>query len=145
MKGVAVFQKINGKVIFVQDTPTSEVSVSGQVPSLKNKKHGFHIHEYGDITSCKTCGGHWNPFNKPHGGRNDPNSHAGDLGNITNKRFYFKTNKITLFGDNSIIGRTVVVHENEDDLGFGGHDDSLTTGHAGKRLDCAVIGIKKKL
>ena len=32
---------------------------------------------------CKGCGSHFNPYNKPHGGRHDKNSHAGDLGNIT--------------------------------------------------------------
>jgi len=29
----------------------------------------------------------------------------------------------------------------EDDLGLGGHDDSKTTGHAGGRVACGVIGI----
>ena len=43
----------------------------------------------------------------------------------------------------NIIGRAIVIHKGEDDCGKGGHDDSLTTGHAGGRLDCAVIGICK--
>ena len=50
--------------------------------------------------------------------------------------------KITLFGDveDSIVGRSIVIHKDEDDNGKGGHDDSLITGHAGARLDCAVLG-----
>ena len=43
----------------------------------------------------------------------------------------------------NIIGRSLIIHEDEDDCGKGGHSDSLTTGHAGKRLDCAVIGMCK--
>ena len=35
------------------------------------------------------------------------------------------------------------VHAGEDDLGRGGHEDSKTTGHAGGRLSCGVIGIAK--
>ncbi len=30
-------------------------------------------------------------------------------------------------------------HADPDDLGLGGQSDSLTTGHAGKRLACGVI------
>ena len=85
--------------------------------------------------------------NKDHGGRHDENSNAGDLGNITGKEdgkatFAFKTKKFTLFGDvtKSVIGRSIVIHEHHDDNGKGGFHDSLVTGHAGGRLDCAVIG-----
>ena len=46
-----------------------------------------------------------------------------------------------LTGPNSIVGRACVVHSGEDDLGTGGHDDSKTTGHAGGRLGCGVIGV----
>ena len=70
------------------------------------------------------CGGHWNPHNKQHGGRNDDESHAGDLGNITaNEKkianFRFTTSKLTLFGDveDSIVGRSIVIHKDEDDNG----------------------------
>ena len=36
------------------------------------------------------------------------------------------------------------VHADEDDLGRGGFEDSKTTGHAGGRLACGVIGLGKK-
>ena len=150
LKGIAVFQKkLVGYVSFIQDTSSKEVRVNGMIKNLKPGKHGIHIHRFGNLLSadCKSCGGHFNPKNKQHGGRYDKNSHAGDLGNITaNKngvaKFRFVlNNKITLKGVNSIYGRSIVIHKDEDDLGKGGHCDSLTTGHAGARIDCAVIGI----
>jgi Cu-Zn family superoxide dismutase len=70
------------------------------------------------------------------------------LGNIpavtgaeTNVEIY--DNQIPLSGPNSIIGRSIVVHEGADDLGKGGFPDSLTTGHAGGRLACGIIGMTK--
>ena len=61
----------------------------------------------------------------------------------------------TLFGNDTIIGRTVVIHTGEDDLGLGGlndkgeiidaavHRESLKTGNAGGRMACAIIGFAK--
>ena len=150
MKTKAVFQnKLKGYVIFEQKNKNAPVKVRGHIEKLKPPgKHGFHIHTFGDLesTDCMKCGGHWNPENKDHGGRYDEESHAGDLGNITANKdgisnFRFETDKIQIFGDveKSIIGRSVI-HKDMDDCGKGGHADSLITGHAGARLDCAVIG-----
>ena len=118
----------------------------------KDGEHGFHIHTSGDLRAadCSKCGGHWNPKGAKHGGReqNAFESHAGDLGNATfvdgkcTERF--QTSKLTLYGDESIIGRSIVVHKDRDDLGQGTGsraNESQKTGNAGARWDCAVIGV----
>lgn len=157
LKGIAVFQnKLSGYVSFIQSKNSDggsngnrEVRVNGLIKGLKKGKHGIHIHRYGNLMSvnCKGCGGHFNPHGKQHGCRYDKNSHAGDLGNISANekgiakfRFVLK-DKITMKGKHSIFGRSIVIHEGVDDLGKGGHSDSLTTGHSGGRVDCAVIGV----
>jgi superoxide dismutase, Cu-Zn family len=153
MKAIAVFQgKLKGSYVsFKQDEPESPVKVSGHIENLSPGKHGLHVHQFGNLLSsdCMNCGGHFNPTNEEHGSRSGANSHAGDFGNITANQdrcstFYFTTLKISLFdGELSVIGRSLVIHADEDDLGKGGLPDSLITGHSGKRLDCAVIGYDK--
>ena len=142
MKAIAVFH--GGSVVkFVQSNPNGFVSVKGKIIGLPRGKHGFHIHEYGDLSGkgCMTAGSHFNPKGHLHGGLRDEKSHAGDLGNVENGPVNFRTKKFSLYGKNSVIGRSLIIHEDADDLGRGGHSDSTTTGHAGKRIDCAVIGI----
>jgi len=153
MKAIAVFQGKLKKshVVFSQSSPDKPVKIDYSVYNLPcNSKHGFHIHTFGNLLSndCSKCGGHWNPEQKTHGSLRSRESHAGDLGNIhTDANGYshstFTTSKITLFGNKSIIGRSVVIHSREDDLGKGNNPDTLITGNAGSRLDCAVIGFMK--
>ncbi|XP_008198346.1 superoxide dismutase-like protein isoform X1 [Tribolium castaneum] len=136
---------IDGKITFTQ---TAEgVQVEGVINGLPKGKHGFHIHEKGALgDSCKDAGGHFNPDKKDHGAPEDAVRHVGDLGNIIadDKKVAhvnISDKIISLNGEHSIIGRAVVVHEGEDDLGKGNFNDSKTTGHAGARLVCGVIGI----
>lgn len=139
--------KVKGTVNFKQ-TPNNLI-IKYNIINLNDGKHGFHIHKCGDITKgCSSGCEHFNPFNKNHGSLNSSESHAGDLGNIISKNGISKgviiTNKISINPEskNSIIGRMIIVHDDQDDLGLGNNKDSLKTGNAGKRLACGIIGIK---
>ncbi|VDM91964.1 unnamed protein product, partial [Onchocerca ochengi] len=132
------------------DSGGSITTISGSVSGLTPGLHGFHVHQYGDQTNgCTSAGGHYNPYGKTHGDPNDRIKHIGDLGNIVAgangvAEVYINSYHIKLRGPLSVIGRSLVVHENPDDLGQGTgsmREESLKTGNAGSRLACAVIGI----
>ncbi|MBB6430146.1 superoxide dismutase family protein [Algisphaera agarilytica] len=123
-------------------------SVSGLNP---NQKHGFHIHEFGDISdpAGKATGGHYNPQGHDHALPHDHGAghghaharHAGDLGNLQadadgNATFDQTFDNISVFDDdfNPIIGRGVIIHAQPDDGG-------QPTGNAGARISQGVIGV----
>ena len=136
---VKLTQTEGGKCKIVAD-------IEGLTPGL----HGFHIHVFGNLTQgCKTAGPHWNPLGKTHGGPEKEMRHFGDLGNVTagedgKAHYELEDHLVTLFGEHTVYGRSFVVHANVDDLGEGGHELSGTTGNAGGRLACGVIGISDK-
>jgi superoxide dismutase, Cu-Zn family len=71
---------------------------------------------------------------------------VGDLGNInvddTGVAVVLITDsKIQLLGPHSIVGRSIVVYAGADDMGRGGHENSLTTGNTGPRIAAGVIGL----
>jgi len=150
-KAVCVLKsdKVNGVVNFVQEG--SSVKVTGSIDGLAPGQHGFHVHQFGDNTDgCTSAGPHFNVDGSTHGAPEDPKGerHAGDLGNVVadadgKANINISDSLISLCGDNSILGRTVVVHADVDDLGKGGHELSKATGNAGGRLACGVIGICK--
>ena len=55
--------------------------------------------------------------------------------------FELEDDLVMIYGENSVVGRSFVVHADVDDLGDGGHELSPTTGNAGARLACGVIGL----
>lgn len=141
---------IKGEVVFTQHSNIDKCIIEYNIRGLSDGKHGFHIHESGNlINGCDSACAHFNPYNKNHGSLNSKERHAGDLGNIVSKN---KVSKGKLIAKDislnnkktNIIGRTIIIHQDEDDLGKGKLDkkeESLKTGNAGKRIACGVIGI----
>ena len=133
---------VSGTITF---TKTEQgVKVVADIQGLAKGKHGFHIHECGDCTDADgtSAGGHFNPMGKSHGAPMDMMRHAGDMGNIEaddsgKAHLDYVDTTISLSGESSIIGHSIIVHKNEDDL------KTQPTGNAGARVACGVIGIGK--
>jgi len=140
-----IYPKISGTVYF--EEIDGGVRVDYRIRGLYDGPHGFHIHEYGDLTDgCTSACAHFNPDNMTHGGLDTKIRHFGDLGNIESKDRLAEGSLFLPDGrlDSSkygILGRMIIVHADRDDLGNGGDEESLKTGNAGKRLACGVIGL----
>lgn len=139
--------KVSGHVIFSEMPHLNKTKIQVNLSGLTEGLHGFHIHEAGNIENqCKGCCAHFNPYNKTHGGMDDKVRHVGDLGNVKADKngivSEVKYDKLIKLRGNkaNIIGRSVVVHTGEDDLGKGDNEESLKTGNAGGREACGVIG-----
>lgn len=129
VSGVVSFSQVEGGMLVTAD-------IRGLTPG----KHGFHIHEHGDCSAAdgSSAGGHFNPLNKPHGGPVSKERHMGDLGNLEANELGFAHYKgtfqdLTTDGEYSIIGKSIIIHADEDDL------ESQPTGNAGKRIACGEI------
>lgn len=138
-------QSIKGVVRFSAiDNQSDGCVVDGVVDGLSPGLHGIHVHECGDLSEgCESVGEHYNPRSSPHGGPNDPpdSRHAGDLGNIRAGNDGRATFRFIdpILNVSEIIGRSVVLTENADDLGKGGHEKSPVDGNSGRRLACGII------
>ena len=139
---------VKGTILLRQLQQGTGTVIVGRITGLEPGKHGFHIHEFGDLTNgCESAGGHYNPDDVNHGDLD--NGHVGDLGNVTANTdgvadFTIIAKRIDLIGERSVVGRSIVIHSNEDDLGKGGDEESLKTGNAGERLACGVIILTDK-
>ncbi|REL29235.1 superoxide dismutase family protein [Rhodohalobacter sp. SW132] len=119
------------------------IRVVAEISQLEpNSAHGFHIHEFGDCTAPDgtSAGGHFDPHDQPHAGPEDDERHVGDMGNLVADEngiadIDYVDPVLSFTGEDSILGRGVIVHAGEDDL------ESQPTGDAGARLACGVIGV----
>lgn len=117
------------------------VSVSGEIRGLlPNSQHGLHVHAVGDCDSADgmTAGPHFNPDNRNHGAPG-ASAHVGDLGNIeAGADGVAHINRVlpraTLDTSNlSLIGRSVILHQDADDL------SSQPAGNSGPRIGCGIV------
>lgn len=130
VKGTLYLEDHHGGIVF-----------TGKISGLKPGKHGFHIHQNGDCSSkdAKSAGDHFMLMGQSHGDKEAAGSHLGDLGNIEAQKD--GTAEINIFvkglslqaGDRSIVGKSIVVHADTDDL------KTQPTGNSGKRIACGVI------
>jgi len=130
--------EVSGTVIFT--VVEGKVRIHAEISGLTPGKHGFHVHEVGDCSdpAGKSAGGHFNPEGMDHGGPHDAIRHVGDLGNLEadeNGVAVMDTEDtlVALEGPNSVIGRSVIIHADADDL------SSQPTGAAGARVACGEI------
>lgn len=132
-----------GNVTFSQKNNGVEINV--EVNDLPQGVYAFHIHENGicDAPDYKSCGGHFNPFERKHGFLNQEGPHAGDLPNIeinSNGKGHMRvmTSRVTLLrGEMSSLfkegGTAVILHKGPDDY------ISDPAGHGGARIACGII------
>jgi Cu-Zn family superoxide dismutase len=135
-------------------TISGALSIQIKLKDIPVGEHAIHIHEY---PACdggldfKTAGGHFNPENKQHGWLNPAGHHNGDLPqNILIQTVpqeinilrvgeaNFTVNDLSLNpgAANSILGRTLIVHDHADDM------KTDPTGASGNRIACGVIALR---
>jgi len=130
---------LSGTAMFTQSAGLVRVVVD--VEGAPEGIHGVHLHEKGDCsaTDFTSAGGHFNPTGAPHGSPEAAQHHAGDFGNMTvgadgHGHLELDTRMLTVTpGDDSVLGRSIVIHEKADDL------TSQPSGNAGSRIGCGVV------
>ena len=116
------------------------VQITGSIKGLTPGAHGFHVHQYGDLRAPDgaSAGAHFDPGGgHKHGGPESKERHIGDLGNVQADNEGVA--KVNVKGEglqlHFIVGRSLVVHAEEDDL------KTQPSGNSGPRVGVGVIGI----
>jgi Cu-Zn family superoxide dismutase len=125
----------------LKELSSNRLEISGLIENLSPGEHGFHVHEIGDCSAAdaSSAGGHFGHSHEKHGGLGHKDRHAGDLGNIVANSdgvavFKIEAEKLCFRSTScSVLGRSLVVHEDPDDL------SSQPAGNSGARQACGVI------
>jgi superoxide dismutase, Cu-Zn family len=133
---------IRGTVTFQErgDSVLVQAAIGGLAPL---KAYAMHVHQFGNCSEPDSSGDHFASPGEPHGNPFDslPLHHRGDLPNILTDgagigRVTFTTGDFTLdSAETSILGRSVVVHINQDDY------VTQPAGNSDARIACGVIGL----
>lgn len=142
-RAVAVLKPVQGYQVSGIVTFTEKkggVLIEGVLDGLTPGLHGFHIHEKGECVppDLSSAGGHYNPLGQIHAGVDAPKRHLGDLGNVEadsggHAIYHYFDQNLSLNGPNSIVGRSLLIHEKPDDL------TTQPAGASGARISCGII------
>ncbi|XP_077992860.1 uncharacterized protein LOC144446888 [Glandiceps talaboti] len=130
----AVFntEDVTGEITFTQASPLDSTTVHVALNNLQNLATYYHVHQYpvapritadDSICSSAVTGGHLNPYDidksaSPVTGTDDEYE-VGDLsgkyGTLSGTDFdqTYTDSNLPLFGSNSIVGRSVVIHKSD--------------------------------
>lgn len=133
---------VEGEAVFTQEN--DEVTMTVTVTGLSEGMHAIHLHENADCSAedGTSAGGHWNPTFEDHGEWGDTDGyHKGDIGNFQadadgNGSITFTTDEWCIDCEDdtrNIIGKSVMIHDGEDDF------VSQPAGDAGTRIGCGEI------
>ena len=125
----AKFQEdgVTGQVVFKQSSPFSPTVVRITLSGLSSRADGYHVHEFPvDETiqgnsKCTAAGGHFNPRNITRNSSSPTTFDAYEMGDLSGKSsktltgfnnldFTYTDPYLPLFGIESIVGRSVVIH-----------------------------------
>lgn len=57
-------KNVTGNIRIVQSVANGPVTITGTIYGLSEGRHGFHVHEKGDLSEgCLSTGAHFNPDN----------------------------------------------------------------------------------
>ncbi|XP_060606664.1 uncharacterized protein LOC132758969 isoform X1 [Ruditapes philippinarum] len=128
---------VTGMITFNQKSPLDPVTISVNLDNLDIRAGGYHVHEWPvpqkilkeeAVCSNAHVGGHFNPFKVGTGGvypspalttpdKYEVGDISGKFGLMTSMNSYVKNMtdpNMQLFGKNTIIGRSVVIHKSLD-------------------------------
>ena len=136
-----------GQITLTQEGCADKVTIEGTLSGLGEGAHGWHIHQLAniDFNAENPCGkvqtgGHFNPFDAEggHFSQGRKVREVGQIGEITcdaNDNCISENTEdrlIKLNGLRSVLGRSIVIHENPE-----------YPGPSGGRIACAVIVLKE--
>ena len=131
IKGGKDFPDLIGKIDFFEKPNCVLVSADIKgLPQNDSGFYGFHIHDGSNCTgeNFANTSGHYNPSSTPHP------KHAGDMPPLiicnSGAHLQFLTDRFLI---KDIIGKTIVIHSNQDDF------TTQPAGNAGIKIACGEI------
>ena len=136
LEAISIFngeQGVTGSIRFYQRSPYDLTRVTVTLRGLQQMANGYHVHEYpvgpaslGSPSKCRAVftGGHWNPTNADitTPGKTSDQFEIGDLSGkfgglsgLDEISAEYTDPNVPLFGPFSVIGRSIVIHEDDQD------------------------------